>query len=482
MNIGQQASLQLQSPLESIRSKNQFVLPRPSFALNTERFSTEQVSQVKDSSDSVKNLDLPLCVPFPLCSVNLITCSSNSGKTHFLDQIVRHRHVFFEDPDLIERIVFVNGNQRDTSVLHPWTIESDSTDTVEEETSIDLQVVYLTLDEFTDVASILKPRDLLILDDTLKVNDDLQFTLRFGAHHYNLTSVFVICQSCLSSPLYSLLSLVHSIILLFGNSITSRLAQHLVNYFFFCADTKKYLKSIFALAERKQDIVILKLNTIASHRFHSKVLAFSNVQSLFNHPPNTAYCFMYPELSHSESLMSSIPDSVVADVNIDDNHIKEAFVLVPISRVRNIQGANNHQEGKICGDDKEEHWKEFNDYLSSEIKSTFTHRRWNAAFNLAREILRCGDFCISSDFRTISTKQKPNKNYSIIDFLNACTRKNAPGETREKLNHFQPLIHVLLKHNIPKAFIINRLMLPPSDSFTSHNSTRKGRRRYFVNY
>jgi hypothetical protein len=468
MNIGQQPSLLKQSPLESIRPQISFTLPRPSF------IAQEQEEESPAEPVDSPSLELITCVPFPLCSVNLITCSSNSGKTHFLDQIVRHRHRFFESPDSIQRIVFVNGNQRDFSVLHPWTIDSDSDSN---QVSIDLEVVSLSLDEFTDIASILQPRDLLILDDILKVNDDISFVLKFGAHHYSLSSVFVITQSCLSSPLYSLLSSVHSVILLFGNSITTRLAHHLVNYFFFCPDTKKYLKSIFALAEKKHDIVILKLNTIASHRFHSKVLAFTGVQGLFVKSPQIPYAFMYPELSHLESLVTSMPDSIVADLPLEEEHLNETFVLVPMSRVRKLQQSDNQNEGKnkICGSAKEEHWNEFNQYLSTEIKSTFPYKRWNPAFNLSREILRCTDFCISSDFRTISTKQKPNQVYSIIDFLNACTRKASPGETRDKVQHYKPLVQVLLKNNIPQTFIINKLLLP--DVLESRHTKRQGKQR-----
>lgn len=464
MNIGQPASL----PLESIRRQTVFTLPRPSFISTPE-------TESKPPIDSFDSTTLVSCVPFPLCSVNLITCSSNSGKTHLLDQIIRHRHQLFESPELIQRIVFVNGNQRDFSVLHPWTTDSDSSDP--STVSIDLDVVSLSLDEFVDIASILQPRDILILDDILKVNEDIEFILKFGAHHYTLTSVFIVTQSCMSSPLYSLLSSVHSVILIFGNSTTARLAHHLVNFFFFCPDTKKYLKSIFALAEKQHDIVILKLNTIASHPFHSKVLAFTQIAALFVKQPQVPFCLLYPELNYIESLMMSMPESMVADLPLEDEHLNEAFVLVPISRVRKLKQQTDGQKDneRICGSAMEEHWNEFNQYLTTEIKSTFPVRRWNPAFNLAREMLRCTDFCISSDFRTISIKQKPNQVFSIIDFLNACSRKAGPGETREKVQHYKPLVQVLLKNNIPKTFIINKLLLPP-DGFESA-ARHQGRKR-----
>jgi hypothetical protein len=169
-----------------------------------------------------------------------------------------------------------------------------------------------------------------------------------------------------------------------------------------------------------------------------------------------------------------MPESIATDLPLNEEHLNEAFVLVPISRVRNLKQPDN-DSGKICGSAKEDHWNKFNEYLSTEIKSTFPVRRWNPAFNLAREMLRCKEFCISSDFCTISTEQKPHQVFSIIDFLNACTRKGGPGESREKLQHYRPLVEVLLKNNIPQTFIINKLLL--QNSFQTRRIKRQGRTR-----
>lgn len=482
MNIGQRASLLVQPPssvslsLQSIRPNNNFTLPRPSFASHPspQQYDSDREELPASSlTDTSNTLDIITCVPFPLCSVNLITCSSNSGKTHFLDQVIRHRRQFFESPTSIQRIVFVNCNQRDSSVQHPWIHHTDS-DEDTAETSIDLEVVSLSLDDFTNIAALLQPRDILILDDILKVNDDIQFIAKYGAHHYSLSAVFLVTQSCLSSPLYSLLSQVHTVVLLFGNSTTSRLAQHLVNFFFFCSDTKKYLKSIFALAEKSHDTIVLKLNTIASNPFHSNILAFTFVQGLFNKPPAIPFCFMYPELSHIETLNKNMSDSVVAELPIEQDYLNEAFVLVPVRHVRQKAPTSDHNEtDKICGSDKEKMWLAFNQYLKTEIESTFPYKRWNPALNLAREMLRCNEFCISSDFRTISTQQKPHQLFSIIDFLNIATRKSGPGETRDKVDRYKPLVHVLLKNNIPQTFLINKLLLPNSvESRQSKNVKR----------
>jgi hypothetical protein len=79
----------------------------------------------------------------------------------------------------------------------------------------------------------LQRNDLLVLDDILQPDETIQYIITYGAHHIQLASVFVVTQSCLGSPLYSLIKSVHNLVLLFGNSATTRLAQHLIQSFFF---------------------------------------------------------------------------------------------------------------------------------------------------------------------------------------------------------------------------------------------------------
>ena len=419
-------------------------------------------------------LTLTSFFPFPRQSVNLISCSSNSGKTFFLEQIINHRERFFQSPELTNRIVFVNCNQRDLSIQHPWSTEKNDNeedndnDNQQENSTIDLEVVSLTLEDFADFTTILQPNDILILDDVLQINEDIQFIVKYGCHHYSLAAVFVVTQSCLSSPLYSLIGAAHQLILIFGNTATTRLAQHLVQTFFLCPDTKAYLKAIFGIAEKQQDIVVLKLNAIASNRLHSRILAVTRVQGLFancsdqhSSPP---FCFVYPELNHWEHLSQTMSSSIMGDMSLDGSgpHLKEAFVLMPASRVRqqDISEGSGGGGGKLCDNEKQKKWNEMALYLENEIESTFPLKKWNAAKNLTREILRCNELCISSDFRTVFISNKPRSNYPIIDFLNAAIRKAGPGEIPQKVAMYQPLVQVLLKHNVPLTFIINKLMLP----------------------
>ena len=420
-------------------------------------------------------------VPFPNSSVNLITCSSNSGKTHFLKQIVENRHTCFSAAHEIRRIVYVNGNQRDLSIEHPWV-----------DSNLNLEIVSLSLDElcntskntnhyseqdYSHLSCVLAARDLLILDDILRLNDDIQFILKYGAHHYNLSAVFIVTQSCLSSPLYSLVSTVHNIILLFGNTATTRLAQHLFQTFFLCQETKQYFKAICSLAERAHDIVILKLNSIASCRIHSRILAITKVQHLFvaaaaaaAAPHTTPYCFVYPELNYID-WFSQQTQSVYANMSLEEGaFLKDAFVLLPASQVKSVPPSSqlndeSNSDNRLCAESKEQKWNDMALFLEKEIESTFPIKKWNAAKNLTREILRCKDLCISADYRTLFLNGKPStakNSFSIIDFITAATRKAGPGETIDNVAHYKPLITILLKNNVPQAFFVNKLMLSPA--------------------
>jgi len=175
--------------------------------------------------------------PFPRASVNLITCASNSGKTHLLQKIFLRPGAFIEDHASIRRIVYINCNKRDIGFIHPW-----------QQDPVSFQLVSLGIEELGEFEEVVERDDIVILDDLLTLSEAVYHLVNYAAHHYNLT-VFIVTQSCLASPLYSLVSSTHNIVLFFKNSSTLRLAHHLLHQYFYCSATKKYLRDIFAQAE-----------------------------------------------------------------------------------------------------------------------------------------------------------------------------------------------------------------------------------------
>ena len=143
-----------------------------------------------------------------------------------LTEIVQHRDRFFQDHAQIRRVVYFNLNARDTGVDHPWTGNCGGTrakidrdyHTVDDPDDFDdsdrrdpdltnplgLEVTSLNLEDLKDLGSILRPRDIVVLDDLLQLTEEVQFLLKYGVHHLKLY-LFVVTQTCLSSPLYSLI-------------------------------------------------------------------------------------------------------------------------------------------------------------------------------------------------------------------------------------------------------------------------------------
>jgi len=181
--------------------------------------------------------------PFPRASVNLITCASNSGKTFLLQKIFQHPEAFIQDHASIRRIIYINCNKRDIGFIHPW-----QDDPLKEGA---FELVALGIEQLSDFEEVVERGDAVILDDLLTFSEAVHHLVNYGSHHYNLT-VFIVTQSCLASPLYSLVSSVHNLVLFFKNSSTSRLAHHVLHQFFHCSETKKISPAHFRPSRTRQ--------------------------------------------------------------------------------------------------------------------------------------------------------------------------------------------------------------------------------------
>jgi hypothetical protein len=471
---------------------------------------------------------------FPRASTTLITCATNSGKTWFLRQVMLNRRVFIEAGETVGRVVYVNCNQRDAMFSHPWETEEEEgeggagKEEEEEEEEEEgekggkrdtdlIDLVSVGLHELAggheELLDLVVPGDVVILDDLQAITKSVEHLINYGAHHYRLV-VFVVTQTCLGSPLYSLIKPIHNVVLLFANSSVSNLARHIKNSFFLSSDTRSYLERIFSHAEKNKSTVVLKINSVATSPIHRSVLAFSGVEGLFSPissgrlpanttrtnaeetkkmnktggggsssrlaPPPTAvpFCAVYPETKYCEDMMRAsrlrkirLPARTISTGFASD----EAFVLVPVQNVQELRSDNDDD-----ADDKEDddansskkrtkricprrQWDEMNEQLESEIEAGFEFAKWNVAKNLMREILKCPRVCISSDYRLAHVD---GREFSIVDFLKVATRKAGPSEGAGGRSHggkrddfvtrFVPLLAVLLANHAPVSYIINK--------------------------
>ena len=371
---------------------------------------------------------------FPDKSVNLLTASSNSGKTHLMIEIVKNRDVFF-GPDSVKSILYVNCNlkNKDSELDNPFSELDDLPP---------LTVVNLAdVDDERDVSG---SKQLVILDDVTYVNETINHYVTYCANHMDLI-VFVLTQGCISEKLFHLVYKVHNIVMLLKNSSSVNLGQYLTGRFFLSKEKKAYLKQILSEAETGQHSVVLKLNAVSSSpAVYKKIFAFGNIEQLF--ADDNRYCIVYPEIGEREHFAAmDIPGSVDPDT----------FLLVQAKHVmRQEKEASN---GKVkCT--KAQKWDEMNREISDEIRSSFEMKRWKDVFIIFKEILKADDFCISSDYRTLIIKSKKNLRVSLIDFLAVVTRRSHPFESLDKLVPYVPFVKVLMKNSIPSTFLKNQML------------------------
>ena len=132
-------------------------------------------------------------------------------------------------------------------------------------------------------------------------------------------------------------------------------------------------------------------------------------------------------------------------------------------------------------------WDEMNRQLESEIETGFDFAKWNVAKNLMREVLKCPQVCISSDFRLAYVDRQE---FSIIDFLQVATRKSGPGEVtasaargsrrrpapRDFVASFVPLLAVLLANHAPVSYVKNKRLHALTLNYMQSHPRRRSRR------
>ena len=284
-----------------------------------------------DKSSSLVNT----CI-FPPQSINLITATSNSGKTFFITQILNHPHLFFL-PNYIERLFYINANPR--AFNEPPLVNN---------------LELLSLDDLDNV-DFFESGTCIVIDDLLFTTPQLIHFLKYTVHHKNLTC-FLITQNLIGDKLYGLTYLVHNIILILKANSAVRLALELLHRFYISNDTKSYLRGIISKAERDKSIICLKLNAVASYQGPgSTIICYSRLEHLVK----DLYCLAFPELGFMEEFQSLNFDPT----SVDDNQL----ILVPAKYVIKM----NENKATVCA--KEEIWKSMVSSLNDDIEHNFIY-------------------------------------------------------------------------------------------------------------
>ena len=381
----------------------------------------------------------PFYTPFQINSVNIISASTNTGKTTFLLQIIRQRKVCFFRP--INTVIVVLCNSAvDGSVYK--TLNDDE---------LTVQVFYL--DEF-DINDDLTENVLLIFEDVQSVNKTITDCINVHAHHIDLASVFIVCQSILSNDDFkTLLSLSHNVIIFFSGSAGTKLAQFIRQFFFVNSDLKEYLKTIIAYSERHKNIVILELNQVA-RKEKNHFFAISGLEHFINGDLDNT--LVYPHLHKADMYNYEYDDNEVSLDNMDPATLpRGAYVLVKSENVTKKSRRLEKAEQDLT--DGERNWNEINQVISNDIESSVKYLKILAAKNLVKSIMGSRFFSIGHGGKTIFLTSQPSTERPLLDYLNAAIRPSAPNETPEPV--YVLFTKYLLLSHTPTSFIKNRSLL-----------------------
>jgi hypothetical protein len=389
-------------------------------------------------------------VPFFPHSVNVICSATNSGKTTLLINILKHKEFCFVQP--IQKAIIVLCNPQVSG--EPYLELADDL--------LDIEVIYL--EEFSPKDH-LSSNVALIFEDVPSLTKDILDCINVFAHHLNLASLFIVCQSIFAEEEFKLLlSLAHRIFIYFSGTGGTKLAQHIRQFFFVNAELKEYFKTIISYAERNKNIVLFELNEIA-RKDKPHFLAISGFENIFNQTSDDSSdesdliakpTVIFPHLHKQHKYETMFHDNETEIEGIDPATLpRGSYLLV---KAENVTSKKTKKQNQMLNEtDCEKDWKVVNDVISSDIETGLLYAKQQKAKNLAKSILNSKFFCITDKGKAIMIKDQPKTKAPLLDFLNAATRSNGPNEVSDI--RFVIFTKYLLKSLTPQSHFKNKALL-----------------------
>lgn len=408
---------------------------------------TSVVAQDKSKKKFKKNNYLNYYCPFFPNSVNLISASTNSGKTTLLKNILVNKKNCFVRP--FDRVLVVLCNEK-----------VDAQDYLQlSNKSLQVDTIYLS--EF-DPETYLSSNLVVIFEDVLTLNDLILNTVNVYAHHLDLNSVFLVTQSILREEEFkSLLSLSHRVIIFFSGVAGSKLGLYIKKLFFVNSEIKDYLKRIISFAEKTKANVLFELNDIRG-QFETKYFAIVNFQGFFDRPidkvkedhdentTNEKETFIFPKLNEMYDYDQKFSDF---KVELADGDLPlDAYVLVKTNNVLPPEKKLKKEESNAKRD-----WEAVNTLIIDDINDGIRPACRQSAKNIAKSILNSKYFLVSKDGKSLMIKNSPKSSISLMDYLNVASRLAVPNEKFDQ-NHstYVQISKLLLMSKTPKFFIRNK--------------------------
>lgn len=382
-------------------------------------------------------------LPFYPQSTTVITSASNTGKTSLVLEIIKKRNICFSRP--FEKCLVVLGNETVNGQLY-----RDLTDET-------LTVDTCYFEEF-NIEDHVTPNIFLIFEDVSKLSDSILECINVGSHHLNLASIILIVQSVLKDEEFKvLLGLVHRIVIFFSGTGGSKLAKYIQQFLFVSSDIKDYLKKIASFAENNKSIVLFEINPI-SRSDKPRYFAIANVDSFVTNEKKPIVVF--PQLNQQDEYEKMYGENI-AEIQ-DDKTLLPAgsYVLVKVENLLKKNTNSKNPDEKI--DCATNDWSQATENISHDIETSLKFQKQQAAKNLARAILKCNFFCVSSDGKTMMIKDEPKTKVALLDYLNAAIRVSGPNERPDP--KFALISKYLIKSNTPLFFIKNKSLLQHASS------------------
>jgi len=398
-----------------------------------------------EPSTSATTTTIPF-YPFFVNSVNVISTHTNGGKTSFLINIIKHRHLYF--PTTVKGVLVVLCNN---------FIEGNNYKELETD-NFEVQVVYL--DNFE--LELLQEHYILIFEDVSVLSQVIVDCVNIHVHHLNLASAFIVCQSVFYDKFRNLLSTCHNIIFSYSGSNGIRLFKYIVHYFCASDELKSYLSEICSISSVTNTFVLLQLNQTA-RTDQPDYFAIVGIENLskendldFSHAPPI---LVFPQLNKKQTFKQMYDDN---EAEVDDfdstKYPSNAYVLVPVKNVKRRKPGGGSGASAAATTTLESKWNSLNKSIREEIvTSNFKHKKQLQAFAIVSKMLKNSDFLFSKDGTKVQIKDMPKTLVPIIDFLDVAARASAPNEVPNPI--FVLFVKAMRNKGAPLSIIKNKSLL-----------------------
>ncbi len=444
--------------------------------------------------------------PFPTASSTLIVAPPYTGKSYFVKQVLESQEFYFERP--VEKVVVINCDER----VKFYELEDPPGSFADERRPLPKveQCVWDTFDSES-----LREGDVVLVDDLQVITPRVRELITALTHHCCLGHLFVVCHGVLGTRMYELLSYVHRVCLFTASTAVVRLGLFIVQRFYVDTELKEFLKSVIAICERQQEILVLEINNLPGNvqPYH---VALSHLAQLRNPEASFAMAYSYPSRSGlyeklaREKRIARLAPKLLEALPAKDHLPPGSFVILNPSNVQQLRdeaaafrdnGGDNEDGGESEGSEdclkkQTEEWNDAVAELEMRIEDFVDPKggKWLLAKNLLKEILRNSNICILDNRKEMMLENNERTRVSILDFVTNCIRRAGPnedeshGDSRE-YEIYRLYVRSLLRNLCPKSLFKNKILLEPPRKFSifgertrrpkkhKHKKTRGSRKR-----